>query len=255
MRVILKIKNQQIGMGHLRNLIFALVALFANPAPSIAKGLSPASSVSSCFPANHAGRLPLSAALTVSFAKIDDQRISYTIKNTSQRIIGIKPFKQSSIGEVFVVYGPPWDAFSPSRTSVAGNVKRSFFVEEFRYYSDDAPADEPNKSIKMKPGESLSLLINLTEIMDAQERKYRFFINEGYLPISWLPRKVKPIVFISMDGCPGPTPFFGEKVAMRMPSIGKEFYESVILPGHVGLIPVWSQMKAFLYGLLNLAGW
>lgn len=235
--------------------IFSLVALCANPSASIAKDLSPASSMLAYSPSNDAPRSPPSVTLAVSFAKIDDQRISYTIKNTSQRIIAIKPFKPSSIGEVFVVYGPPWDAFSPSRTSVAGNAKMSFFLEEFRYYSDEAPADEPKESIKVKPGESLSQLINLTGIMDAQERKYRFFINEGYLPISWLPRKVKPIVFISIDGCPGPTPFFGEKIAMRMPLIGKEFYESVILPGHVGLTPVWSQMKAFSYGLLNLAGW
>lgn len=239
-----------------RNLItFSLVVLSANPAESIAEGFSPASSMLARAPSDHAGRAPPSAALAVSFAKIDDQHISYTIKNTSQRIIAIKPFKPSSIGEVFVVYGPPWDAFSPSRTSVAGNAKMSFFLEEFRYYSDEAPVDEPKESIKVKPGESLSQLINLTGIMDAQERKYRFFINEGYLPISWLPRKVKPIVFISIDGCPGPSPFFGEKVAVRMPSIGKEFYESVILPGHVGLIPVWSQIKAFSHGLLNLAGW
>lgn len=153
-------------MGYLRNLIFALVAMFANPAPSIAKDLSPASSVSSCFPANHADRSPPSAALAVSFAKIDDQRISYTIKNTSQRIIAIKPFKPSSIGEVFVVYGPPWDAFSPSRTSVAGNAKLSFFSEEFRFYSDEAPAiQSKDESLKLNPGERLVSAINLTEIM------------------------------------------------------------------------------------------
>lgn len=237
-------------------IIFSLVVLSANPAESIAKGLSPASSMFACAPSDHAGRSPPSAALAVSFAKIDDQRISYTIKNTSQRIIAIKPFKPSSIGEVFVVYGPPWDAFSPSRTSVAGNAKLSFFSEEFRFYSDEAPAiQSKDESIKLNPGERLVSAINLTEIMDTQERKHRLFINEGYLPISWLPRKVKPIVFISVDGCPSPMPFFGEKIAMRMPSIGKEFYESVILPGHVGLIPVWSQIKAFSHGLLNLAGW